>query len=86
MSLDDEICRMLDERGVKYEIVDAEYKTTYMLDWCEHCGDFRTEIEVIGSCVSVTKRYLDPEDAVSIALGPEMARARIRQGMARNHG
>ena len=63
----EEIRRLLDERGIEYEIDDSNYTVVFSIDYCEHCGDFLSRITVTGECVAAERAYLSPELAVDIA-------------------
>ena len=71
MSEVQEICRLLDERGIKYEldVFSSGHRATFSIDYCEDCSDYLTHIYVIGSCVSVERSYLTPKMAVDAILG-----------------
>ena len=65
-----EICRLLDERGIKYEldVFSGGHRATFSIDYCEDCDDYLTHIYVIGSCISVELSYLT-KMAVDAILG-----------------
>ena len=71
MSEVQEICRLLDERGIKYEldVFGSGHRATFSIDYCEDCGDYLTHIYVIGSCISVERSYLTLNMAVDAILG-----------------
>lgn len=71
MSEVQEICRLLDERGIRYElnVFNSGHRATFSIDYCDGCGDYLTHIYVIGSCVSAERSYLTPKMAVDAILG-----------------
>lgn len=70
MSEVQEICRLLDERGIKYEldVFSNGHRATVSIDYCDDCGDYLAHIYVIGSCVSAERSYLTPKMAVDAIL------------------
>ena len=71
MSEVQEICRLLDERGIKYEldVFSSGHRATFSINYCDDCSDYLTHIYVIGSCISVERSYLTLKMAVDAILG-----------------
>ena len=70
MSEVQEICRLLDERGIRYRVYDDdEYTTVIAFNWADQCDDYLKRIIVVGSCISAEHSYLTPKMAVDAILG-----------------
>ena len=71
MSKVQEICRLLDERGIKYHVyAEDESSVAIAFDWTDQHDDYRNQICVFGdSFISATRSYLTPEQAVESTLG-----------------
>ncbi len=73
MSEVQEICRLLDERGIRYETYKAgEYEYSPIViafDWADQCDDYLKRITVVGSCICAEHSYLTPQMAVDAILG-----------------
>lgn len=69
-----ELCKLLEERGVEYEESQDCFRTRFRFNYCEACGDYLNEIEVMGACITVSKSYLSPEQAIAATLGSERER------------
>jgi hypothetical protein len=65
----DEIQRLLDERGVKYDESTQGNTTFFMFDYCDSCGDYMHNIAITGACISAYSDYLTPEQAIVATLG-----------------
>lgn len=60
---------LLDERGVEYVESHDSFCTRFRFNYCEACCDYLNEIEVMGACVTASKSYLTPEQAIVATLG-----------------
>ena len=69
MNATDVLKRMLDERKIKYRLVQKLGKDTFYLNWSDHCGCYTKAICVEGACVTAEISYLTPEEAVTKTLG-----------------
>ncbi len=65
----DELCKLLDEYGLEYVESQDRFRTRFRFNYCEACGDYLNEIEVMGACITASKSYLIPEQAVAMVLG-----------------
>lgn len=66
------ISAMLDERGVEYDKVTENGRTTFNFNYAEKCCDYLNEISVVGECITASKAYLIPEQAIVATLGNEI--------------
>ena len=69
MSATDELRRLLDERGIEYAESQDRFRIRFRFNYCEACGDYLNEIEVMGACITASKSYLTPEQAIAATLG-----------------
>ena len=60
---------LLDERGIEYAESQDRFRTRFRFNYCEACGDYLNEIEVMGACITASKSYLTPEQAIAAAVG-----------------
>lgn len=63
--------KLLDERGIEYVESQDCFCTRFYFNYFETCGDYLNEIEVMGACIIASKRYLTPEQAITMTLGGE---------------
>lgn len=63
--------KLLDERGIEYSESQDRFRTRFRFNYCEACGDYLNEIEIMGACVIALKSYLTPEQAIAATLGSE---------------
>ena len=63
--------KLLDEYGVKYEESQDRFCTRFRFNYCEACGDYLNSIELMGACITASKHYLMPEQAIAATLGSE---------------
>ena len=61
--------KLLDERGIEYAESQDRFRTRFRFNYCEACGDYLNEIEVMGACITASKSYLTPDQAISATLG-----------------
>lgn len=66
-----ELRKLLDERGIEYTESQDRFRTRFRFNYCEACGDYLNEIEVMGACITASKSYLTPEQAIASTLGSE---------------
>lgn len=71
MSATDEIRSLLNERGVEYTESQDRFRTRFRFNYCESCGDYLDEIEDMGACITASKSYLTPEQAIAATLGDD---------------
>ena len=64
-----EIRRLLDERGIEYAESEDRFFTRFRLNYCESCSDYLEEIIVMGACITASKNYQTPEQAIATVLG-----------------
>ena len=70
-NLEDELRKLLDKHGVQYEKSQDRFRTRFRFNYCESCGDYLNEIEVMGACITASKSYLTPEQAIVVMLGSD---------------
>ena len=68
-SATDELCKLLDERGVKYDESTQGNTTLFRFDYCDSCDDYLHTITITGACISAYSEYLTPEQAIAATLG-----------------
>ena len=61
----------LTERGIEYAESQDHFRTRFRFNYCEACGDYLNEIEVMGACITASKSYLTPEQAIAATLGED---------------
>lgn len=66
-----ELRKLLDERGIEYAELQDRFRTRFRFNYCEACQDYLNEIEVIGACITASKSYLTPEQAIAATLGSD---------------
>ena len=59
------------ERGIEYAESQDRFRTRFRFNYCEACGDYLNEIEVMGACITASKSYLTPEQAIAAMLGSD---------------
>ena len=64
-----EVRKLLDERGIEYIELQERFRTRFLFNYCEKCGDYLNEIEVMGACVTASKSYLTLEQAITTTIG-----------------
>lgn len=64
-----EIRCLLDESGIEYKESNECFSSRFRFNYCEACDDYLDEIYVLGACITVSKKYLTPEQAVAMILG-----------------
>ena len=64
--------KLLEERGIEYAESQDRFRTRFRINYCEACGDYLNEIEVMGACITASKSYLTPEQAIAV-IRPETA-------------
>ena len=67
-----ELRKLLDERGIEYVESQDRFRTRFRFNYCEACSDYLNEIEVMGACITTSKSYLTPEQAITAMLGSEI--------------
>ena len=67
--------KLLEERDVEYEESQDCFRTRFRFNYCEACGDYLNEIEVMGACITVSKSYLTPDQAIAATLGRPKAKS-----------
>lgn len=80
MSATDELRRLLDERGIKYHEVRNVNGANLYFDWSDKCGGYTKCVGVAGNDCYVEVEYIEPYEAVGIALWREKCR-NIGDGM-----
>lgn len=63
-----ELRKLLDERSIEYAELQDRFRTRFCFNYCEACGDYLNEIEVMGACITASKSYLMPEQAIAMTL------------------
>lgn len=63
-----ELRKLLDERGIEYAESQDRFRTRFRFNYCETCDDYLNEIEVMGACITASKSYLTPEQAIAVTL------------------
>ena len=71
--INDLIRKMLTEHGIEYTESQDCFRTRFRFNYCESCGDYLNEIEVMGACITASKSYLTPEQAIAVTLGRNKA-------------
>ncbi|MBQ1449379.1 MAG: zinc-ribbon domain-containing protein [Eggerthellaceae bacterium] len=66
---DAELRELLDERDIEYAESQDRFRTRFRFNYCEACDDYLNEIEVMGACITASKSYLTPEQAIAATLG-----------------
>ena len=66
---------LLDERGIEYAESQDRFRTRFRFNYCEACGDYLNEIEIMGACITASKSYLTPEQAIAATMGSEREKA-----------
>lgn len=64
-----EIRRLLDERGIEYDESQDRFFTRFRFNYCEQCSGYLDEIVLWGECITASKSYLTPEQAIAVTLG-----------------
>ena len=64
-----ELRKMLDERGIEYAESQDRFRTRFRFNYREACGDYLDEIEIMGACITASKSYLTPDQAITATLG-----------------
>lgn len=73
MSECEEVRALLDERGIEYEEIQTKNEgTTFLIDYCERCGDYLKRISVWSTYIEAERRYASPEQAVDVVVGPQI--------------
>ena len=67
-SATEKLRKLLDERGIEYAESQDCFRTRFRFNYCESCGDYLNEIEVMGACITASKSYLTPEQAIAAML------------------
>ena len=67
-NLDAELRELLDERDIEYAESQDRFRTRFRFNYCEACGDYLNEIEVMGACITASKSYLTPDQAIAAML------------------
>ena len=67
-----ELRELFDERGIEYAESQDRFRTRFRFNYCEACGDYLNEIEVMGACITASKSYLTPKQAIAATLGSEV--------------
>lgn len=70
-NLENELRKLLDERGIEYAESQDRFRTRFRFNYCEACGDYLNEIEVMGACITASKSYLTPKQAIAATLDKE---------------
>ena len=64
-----ELREKLTERGIEYAESQDRFRTRFRFNYCEACGDYLDEIEVMGVCITASKSHLTPEQAIAATIG-----------------
>ena len=66
------LIELLRKELVKHDIEYIEsqdyFRTRFRFNYCEACDDYLNEIEVMGACITASKSYLTPEQAIATTL------------------
>lgn len=68
-NLECELRKLLDDHGIEYAESRDRFRTRFRFNYCELCGDYLNEIEIMGKCITASKSYLTPEQAIVVMLG-----------------
>ena len=63
---------LLNKYEISYQEHDRNNSHIFSIDYCENCGDYLSEIEIIGSCIIASKKYLTAEQAISTILNHDI--------------
>ena len=74
-----ELRNLLDERGIEYAESQDRFRTRFRFNYCEACGDYLNEIEVMGACITASKSYLTPDQAIAATLGSDASADRLAE-------
>lgn len=61
--------RILDERNIEYIELQENFRVRLLFNYCESCGDYLNEIEVMGACITASRSYISPEQAIAVTIG-----------------
>lgn len=85
-ALETELRELLDERGIEYAESQDRFRTRFRFNYCEACGDYLNEIEIMGACITASKSYLTPDQAIAATLGNRALTAEQVQKVIYKHG
>ena len=66
-----ELREKLIARGIDYSESQDRFRTRFRFNYCKACNDYLDEIEVMGTCITASKSYLTPEQAITAMFGGE---------------
>lgn len=78
--------KLLDERGIEYSESQDRFRTRFRFNYCEECGDYLNEIEIMGECITALKSYLTPEQAIAVTLGSETPKQDVDSAYSKRIG
>lgn len=85
-SIIDVMREKLTERGIEYAESQDRFRTRFRFNYCEACNDYLNEIEVMGTCITASKSYLTPEQAIAATLsGGNLTAEQVREAIHK-HG
>lgn len=83
--LETELRELLDERGIEYAESQDRFRTRFRFNYCEACGDYLNEIEIMGACITASKSYLTPDQAIAATVGDGTLTAeQVREAIERH--